>query len=93
MAANGEAGLNTIADNGDTLQMLAMVSPVNATDKTIAWSVSDTTVAFISSNGLLTAKNNGTITVIATANDGSDVQGKLQIIIGQVKDGVNLKKK
>ncbi|MCK9399447.1 MAG: Ig-like domain-containing protein [Bacteroidales bacterium] len=73
--------------------MLAMVSPVNATDKTIAWSVSDTTVAFISSNGLLTAKNNGTITVIATANDGSDVQGKLQIIIGQVKDGVNLKKK
>jgi len=70
-----------------------MVSPVNATDKTIAWSVSDTTVAFISSNGLLTAKNNGTITVIATANDGSDVQGKLQIIIGQVKDGVNLKKK
>jgi hypothetical protein len=49
--------------------------------KSVTWSVSNTAIASISSGGLLAAKSNGRIEVIATANDGTGVQGKVQITI------------
>ena len=45
--------------SGTAGQMTANVLPVNANNKTIAWSVSDVSVATISSSGLITAKKNG----------------------------------
>ena len=53
--------------------MVSTVSPVNAANKTVTWSVSDTSIATINASGLITAVNNGTVT--ATANDGSNVAG------------------
>jgi len=78
----GQGGLTTISGVGGTLQMLTTVTPTNATDKTVTWTVSDTTIASISSIGLLTAKKAGSVTVTATAKDGSDNFGQAKITVG-----------
>ena len=62
---------DTITTNGGTLQINASVSPTNATNKDIIWSVDNTAIATISATGLLKPVVNGTVTVSATAKDGS----------------------
>lgn len=82
ISVTGQGGLNTIPGVGGTLQMSAVVTPATITDKTVTWTVSDTSVASISSTGLLTAKKAGSVTVTATAKDGSDNFGQAQITVG-----------
>jgi len=81
IVVTGTGNVTTVAD-GDTLQMLAAILPLNATDATITWSVvNGTGSATISLGGLLTATGAGTVTVIATANDASGVTGSLAITV------------
>jgi hypothetical protein len=78
----GDAGATTIATAGGILQMIATVTPANATNKAVTWSVNDTNIATIdSATGILTAKADGTVTVTATANDGSNFTGQATITI------------
>lgn len=56
---------------GDTQTLTATVTPSNATDKTVTWTSSKTTVASVSSSGVVTAKAAGTATITVTTNDGS----------------------
>jgi len=84
IAVAGQSGSTTIQGIGGTLQMLATVTPTTATDKTRTWAVSDTTIASISSTGLLTAKKVGSVTVTATAKDGSDIFGQTKITVVSV---------
>jgi alpha-L-fucosidase len=86
----GEGEKISISGIGKTLQMQSIVMPKDATDKTLTWSVSDNTIASVSTTGLLTAKKEGKVTVTATANDGSDILGQTQIIVGNVTQGENL---
>ncbi|SHJ12877.1 Uncharacterized conserved protein YjdB, contains Ig-like domain [Tangfeifania diversioriginum] len=75
-------GGNTISTDNSTLQLEAEVMPADATNKTVAWSVSNETGrATINASGLLTAEKDGTVTVVATAVDGSGVTGDLQVTI------------
>lgn len=60
-------------EDAGTSQMTAIISPSNATNKTVNWSVSDESIATISESGLLTAVSNGNVTVTATAIDDSGV--------------------
>jgi hypothetical protein len=81
IVVTGTGNVTTVAD-GATLQMLAAILPLNATDSTVTWSVvNGTGTATISVGGLLTATGAGTVTVIATANDASGVTGSLVITI------------
>jgi len=81
IVVTGTGNVTTVAD-GDTLQMLAAILPLNATDSTVTWSVvNGTGTATISVGGLLTATSAGQVTVIATANDASGVTGSLVITI------------
>jgi hypothetical protein len=81
IAVTGTGNVTTVAD-GDTLQMLAAILPLNATDTSVTWSVvNGTGSATISVGGLLTATGAGLVTVIATANDASGVTGSLVITI------------
>ncbi len=76
------AGSVTNVINGQTLQINADVLPLNATDKSINWSLTNGTgSAMIDSNGLLTAITVGNVTVRATANDASGVEGTMKLTV------------
>ena len=49
----------------ETFQLDATVLPANASDKTVSWSSSYTTIASVDQNGLITAKKPGTVDIIA----------------------------
>lgn len=72
---------------GETLQMTASVTPANATNKTVTWSVTvGANAATVNSSGLLTGVLPGsayatTVTVRATANDGTLVYGEKTITV------------
>jgi hypothetical protein len=72
VAVTGITGVSTVAEAGKTLTLTATVSPADATNKTIAWSVKSagTTNATIS-GATLTTPNAGTVTVTATIAKGA----------------------
>lgn len=74
-------GTNTITTPGGTTQITANVQPPEATNKTLTWSVSDPEKASISQDGNVTAIADGSVNVIATANDGSGITGTIQVTI------------
>lgn len=74
---------------GGTLGMIASVLPDDATIKQVAWTVeAGTGEAAISAAGVLTGMKAGTVTVVATAIDGSGVAGSQAVTIyGQSGSG------
>ena len=74
---------NDITD-GQPQQLSVEISPTNATNKEVAWTVSNASVAQISSNGVLTPLSNGTVTITATAEDGSSISGNKEISVSGV---------
>ena len=71
-------------EDGGTSQMRAEVFPSTAENKAITWSVSDETVATITNNGLLKAVSNGSVTVIAEAQDNSGVSSTKDITVSGI---------
>ena len=53
---------------GDQKQLTAVVTPDNATDKSITWASSNTGVAVVSNDGLVKAISDGTTIISATVN-------------------------
>lgn len=96
-----EIKVSSITVSGDSIVLLngtsnytASVMPSNALDKTVTWSVENGTgSATINQNGVLTATGAGTVTVKATANDGSNVSGSASVEItnGVVLSSIELK--
>jgi uncharacterized protein YjdB/glycosidase len=62
----------TINVNG-TLQLNATVAPSNASNKTVTWTSSNTTVATVSASGLVTGNAGGTATITVTTQDGNKI--------------------
>ena len=56
---------------GESSQLVATVSPSNATDKSVGWSSSNSSVAFVTSDGIVTAKGAGSATITCTTEDGA----------------------
>jgi len=56
-------------DIGGSDQLTGTIVPANATDKDMTWNSSDTKIATVSSNGLVTAKAAGTATITVTTHD------------------------
>ncbi|MEM6262737.1 MAG: lamin tail domain-containing protein [Bacteroidota bacterium] len=82
LTVQGMGGATAITTMGGTLQMEVMVMPTIATDQTVTWSVMNGTgSATIDANGILTAATNGSVMVVATANDPSGVTGSVEINI------------
>lgn len=77
---------NTTTNNFDEIykdcsyQLDAVLTPVDAIDQGITWASSDTAIATISQNGLLSCLNCGTVKITATANNGVKAELELTII-------------
>jgi uncharacterized protein YjdB len=90
ITVTGDGGATAITTENGTLQLNAEVLPANATNKTLTWSISSGGEASISSAGLVTAHNTGTVMARATANDGSGIFGTLIITIAYEKSQVKV---
>ena len=55
---------------GETATLTATVTPSNATNKTVTWTSSSSSVASVSSSGVVTAKSAGTAVIFATTVNG-----------------------
>lgn len=66
---------------GDNLQIVADITPSEADNKSVTWSVDDADIATIDSIGLLTGVAVGAVTIGATSVDGSNVTGAMTIIV------------
>lgn len=64
-------------------QFTADVSGKTPTNTKVTWKSSNTTVATVDDNGVVTSKTSGTVTITATATDGSGVSGSCRITITQ----------
>ena len=90
ITVQGQGGVSTIITQGGTLQMEATLLPMNATDPTYTWSVTNGSgSASIAVNGMLTAISDGIVTVTATANDGSGISGSTDITLSNQSVGLN----
>jgi uncharacterized protein YjdB len=58
-------------DINGTQRMTVTVLPSNATNKNVTWSSSNSTIASVSTNGLVTGVANGSATITATTQDGN----------------------
>lgn len=90
-SATGEFAINV---KNLPLQLTADITPAYASDGRIIWSVTDidgseTTRATISETGLLSPKRNGTVTVTATAIDGSGCSASAEVVLTN-QDTVNV---
>ena len=57
-------------DAGKTVKLTASVKPDNASDKSVTWKSSNTSIATVSSSGVVTGKKGGTCKITVTTNDG-----------------------
>lgn len=64
----------------DVVELIAEVSPNDATIKTVRWSTSDTAIASIDDNGMLTAISPGTAIITATSTD-NGIQGTIFVTV------------
>lgn len=77
ITVNGQAEM----DEGGNQTLVALVSPDNATNKEVTWESSDATVASVGTNGMVNALKAGTAKITATAKDGSNVKGEIEITV------------
>ena len=73
---------------GETQALTATVAPSNATDKAVTWFSDESSVATVSSSGVVSAKAVGTATIVVFTHDG----GECATCIVSVGDGIRLDK-
>ena len=83
--------------SGKTLALKANVEPANASNKAVTWSITEgSAYAKISSSGVITANKDltglRTVTVTATAKDGSGVSGSAQVTLRPLVQGLEIKR-
>ncbi len=75
---------------GNTLQLIATVLPSATTDKTVSWSSNNTSVATVSSNGLVTPKSTGSATITVRTEDGSNLTAQCIVTVKQYATSISL---
>lgn len=72
-------------DQSATVKATATVLPENATNKQVTWKTSDSKIATVDSTGVVTVLSEGTVDIIATAADGSNITGKATLAVAKKK--------
>ena len=78
--------------NGQTETITATVYPSTANNTGIIWTSSNTSVAKVSTNGVVTGIAQGSTTITATAKDGSGVSASCSVEVKQYISGISLSK-
>ena len=71
----------------NTLALTAKVAPDNATNKAVTWTSSDSAVATVDQNGVVTALARGTAVITATAADGSGANATCTVTVSRYSSG------
>lgn len=66
---------------GKSVTLKATVAPTAANNKAVTWKSSNTSVAIVSSNGVVTGRKSGTATITATAKDGSKKKASCKVTV------------
>ena len=66
---------------GKTEQLTAKVSPDNVSDKSVTWSSSDTSVAYVDNNGKVTAVADGTATITVQSALNSNIKATCLVTV------------
>jgi uncharacterized protein YjdB/beta-glucanase (GH16 family) len=82
-------GTDTLTAIGDTTILTAIIAPANATNQALTWSSSNPVTATVSDKGVITAVSNGTTTITATTQDGSNKTGTCEIKVSTVVSANN----
>ena len=73
---------------GDSFTLKVETGPVYATNHTVTWSSSDTTVAVVDATGEVTAIAAGKATITATANDDSGLTATCEVTVQKKDTGI-----
>lgn len=68
---------------GETLQLNAIISPDNASNKTVNWTSTNPSIASVNATGLVSAIAEGKTQIIATTTDGSNLSAICEIIVNK----------
>lgn len=71
-------------DEGENVQLIASISPSSATDKSVSWTSDNTSVATVSSSGLITAKSVGSTIITCKAKDGSGEKATCTVTVKEL---------
>ena len=70
---------------GESIQFYPTVLPYDASNQKLEWKSSNTAVATVDENGLVTAKNIGFAQITAMATDGSGITATRRVIVSRVE--------
>ena len=71
----------------NTITLTATVAPDNATNQAVTWTSSDSTVATVDQNGVVTAVAPGTAVITAAAADGSGASASCTVTVSRYSSG------
>lgn len=82
--------LNKTLNEGESTEVAMVVLPSNATRKDVTYTTSNSAVAEVSQNGIITAVSKGSCTIYAIANDGSGIKGSCTVTVKRLVTNVTL---
>ena len=74
----------TTINVGATCKLKAVIYPSNASNKNVTWSSSNKNIATVNSNGVVTGKKPGTVTIKVTSKDNKKVYSSRKITVKSV---------
>lgn len=75
--------------SGGQYQLSAIIMPSNSS-KTLKWSSSNSNVASVNNNGLVTGRNSGTATITCTTTDGSNLSASCTVTVAQLISSISM---
>ena len=81
-----------ITDTAQTPSFTPKILPENTANKNVTWKSSDTSIATVSSSGVIKALSNGTCKITATTTDGTNLSASIDLTVGIKAKSVALDK-
>lgn len=75
---------DTTLMKGQTMALSATVLPENASDRTVTWTSSNSSIASVSENGIVSQTGSGSVTITARANGDPSVYASVTVTVSDV---------